>query len=230
MLAHLKSTACLVGVALCCQSAAVADDIKPFDTVQGWGWVVDPVGDCGFRLAEGVLTITVPGAYHDLWPVKGQVNAPLVLQDATGDFTVEVKVAHVDQAEQGTVIPGLASSVSFHAGTLVIWKDSRNFVRLDRTDMNNRGRAITSCYLHVFKDGERVVELAPVVPDKPTHLRLGRHGDRLSAAYSQDGGKTWRSLPPQRARLPEKVKVGVSALNSTTRPCEVRFENFKVTK
>ena len=92
------------------------------------------------------------------------------------------------------------------------------------------GRAITSCYLHIFKDGERVVELAPVVPDRPTHLRLVRKGDRLTAAYSQDGGKSWREFPRQTIDLPFKVKAGISVLNSTVRENTVQFEELKIEK
>jgi regulation of enolase protein 1 (concanavalin A-like superfamily) len=197
--------------------------------IPGWGEFIDPVGDCRGSEQDDKVTITVPGAYHDLWPVKGKVNAPLVLEDAEGDFTVEVKVVSVTRAEPGSAIGG-ASATAFHAGTLVIWQDDKNFVRLDRTDMHKAGRAITGCYLHVFRDGERVVELAPIVPDRPTHLRLARKGDQLKAAYSQDDGRTWQEFPQQPLDLPLKVKVGVSALNGTNRENVVQFEGLKITK
>jgi hypothetical protein len=209
---------------------AAAAEVKPLDRVEGWGLVVDPVGDCEFDHEQGKLMIRVPGGEHNLWPLKGKVNAPLVLQDVEEDFTVEVLVRSVEKAEAGTAIPGRASAAAFHSGTLVIWHDAKNFVRLDRTDMHNAGRAITSCYFHIFKDGERVVELAPVVPDRPTHLRLGRKGDRLTAAYSQDDGKSWREFPQQTIDLPLKVKAGISALNSTVRENTVQFEELKIEK
>lgn len=197
--------------------------------IPGWGEFVDPAGAAKFRRDDAALTITVPGELRDLWPVKSKVNAPLVLQDAAGDFTVEVKVAHVERAAEGTVIPGAGSTAAFHAGTLVIWQDNKNFVRLDRTDMHNKGRAITTCYLHVFQDGERTVEIAEVVPDKPTHLRLARRGDRLAASYSQDNAKTWHSFAEQQVDLANKLKVGVAALNNTTQPASAKFESLKVT-
>lgn len=209
-------------------AAARADDVEPLETVEGWGLVVDPVGDCTFTHDGDAFTIKVPGEEHNLWPLKGEVNAPLVLQPVEGDFSVEVLVRSVEKAAAGTAIPGRASAAAFHAGTLVIWHDAKNFVRLDRTDMHHKGRAVTSCYLHVFKDGERVVELAPLVPDRPTTLRLARKDDRLTAAYSQDGGKTWKEFPEQTIDLPAKVKTGISALNSTTRENTVRFEKLKI--
>ena len=211
-------------------AAGIADEVKPFDTIKGWGVVVDPVGDCTFNHEEGKFTIKVPGAYHDLWPVKGQVNAPLVLQEVAGDFTMEVLIEEVTKAEPDTVLPGLASTASFHAGSLIIWQDAKNFVRFDRTDMHKDGRATNACYLHVFQHGERTVSLAPIVPDRPTHLRLTRKGDRVTAAYSQDGAKTWTSLAEQKVKLADKLKAGVSALNSTSRENVVRFADLKLGK
>jgi hypothetical protein len=211
-------------------TAALADDVKPLETVKGWGLVVDPVGDCTFDHTEGKFTVKVPGAYHDLWPVKGKVNAPLVLQEVVGDFTIDVLVEEVTKAEPDTVLPGMASTASFHAGSLVIWQDAKNFVRFDRTDMNKDGRATNACYLHVFQDGERTVSLAPIVPDRPTHLRLTRKGDRVTAAYSQNGAKTWTSLAEHKVTLASKVKAGISALNSTSRENVVCFADLKLRK
>ena len=217
----------VVVVAICLRAMG-AEEAKPPAAVPGWGVAVDHVGDSKVSLEEGTLTITVPGAYRDLWPRKGEVNAPLVLQDVEGDFTAVVKVVSVERAERDSVISGLASSVSFHAGTFVLWQDPENFVRLDRTNMNKAGRAITSCYLHVFKDGTRTVELAPLVADRPTHLRFERRGERLTVAYSQDGGKTWQPFPAQNISWPEKVQVGVAALNNTNLPCSIQFAELEV--
>jgi regulation of enolase protein 1 (concanavalin A-like superfamily) len=211
-------------------ATASAADVKPLDNVAGWGLVVDPAGDCSFRLEGGKFTIQIPGEYHDLWPGSGKVNAPLVLQEVEGDFSVTVAVAHIDKAERDTRIAGLAGTTSFHAGSLVIWQDAKNFVRFDRTQMDRAGQQITSCYLHIFKDGARVAEVAPVVPDRPTQLRLTRKSDTLTAAYSQDGGKTWKDLASQKIDLPAKVKAGISALNNTTRGNTVTFEGLKIEK
>lgn len=211
-------------------AAAWAADVQPLETVRGWGMVVDPVGDCTFDHEAGKFTIKVQGAHHDLWPVKGKVNAPLVLQEVAGDFTIDVLVEEVTKAEPDTVLPGMASTASFHAGSLVVWQDAENFVRFDRTNMHNRGRATTACYLHVFEAGARTAELAPAVPDRPTHLRLTRKGGRVIAAYSQDGAKTWTSLAQQKVDLADKLKAGVSALNNTSRENIVRFADLKIGK
>jgi regulation of enolase protein 1 (concanavalin A-like superfamily) len=229
LLAFKRSFGLLAAVTACC-CAGAGDELKPFDTVKDWGQVIDPVGDCSFSHDGNQLTIKVPGEYHDLWPGGGKVNAPLVLQDVEGDFSITVAVAHIDKSARDTRIAGLAGTTSFHAASLVIWQDAKNFIRFDRTQMDRSGQQITSCYLHIFKDGARVAELAPVVPDQPTQLRLTRRADSLTAAYSQDGGKSWKDLAPQKIDLPAHVKAGISALNNTTRGNMVTFEGLKIEK
>lgn len=213
-------------------TSASAQEAQPSVSlsIDGWGTIVDPVGDCSVSHEAGVLTIKVPGAYHDLWPGRGKVNAPLVLQEVEGDFTIEVLVKEVTKAEADTVLPGMASAASFHSGSLVIWQDAKNFLRFDRTDMYHRGRGVNACYLQIFQGGERTAEVAPTVPDRPTHLRLARKGGRLTASYSQNGGRSWTSLPEQTIALPGKVKAGVAALNNTSRENAVSFADLKVTR
>ena len=226
----MPRTAIGAALVLWLSSTAASADVKPLETVAGWGLVVDPVGDCAFAHDGNAFTIKVPGAHHDLWPLKGKVNAPLVLQDVEGDFSMAVLVEEITTAQADTVLPGMASTASYHSAALVVWQDAKNFIRLDRSDMHNRGRAITSCYLQVFANGERTVELSTVVPDKPTNLRLTRSGDRLLAAYSQDGGKTWRDFPAQQFALSGKIKAGISALNNTSRENVARFSGLKLSK
>src|SRR5688500_612454 len=119
-------------------------------SIDDWGTIVDPVGDCTITSASGALTMQVPGADRDSSPVRGKVNAALVLQEVEGDFTIEVLVKDVTKGEADTVLPDLASKASFHAGSLVIWQDAKNFVRFDRTDMHHRDRSVNACYLHLF--------------------------------------------------------------------------------
>src|SRR6185369_8187758 len=61
--------------------------------IRGWGDVVDPDGDCTIRFRQGKLSITVPGTPHDLSPLYEKKNAPRVLREVTGDFSVRVKVS-----------------------------------------------------------------------------------------------------------------------------------------
>lgn len=225
---HWKSILCCLCVSATWPCATGAEDLKPFDDVPNWGVVVDPVGDCKFSLNQKVLSITVPGEYHDLWPTGGKVNAPMVLQDVAGDFTVEVTVRDVTQAQPGTMIAGLNSKSVFHAGTLMIWQDSKSFARFDRSDMHKDGRAFNTCYWQAYKAGERKALESRLVKNQPTHLRLQRRTGSVVASYSEDDGKSWQSFPELSITFPDKIKVGVAALNNSTDVTKARFADFQL--
>lgn len=218
----------IAGYALClCVSAAALVLAKtPADAgaaatkeISGWGKWVDPDGDCDVRAeGKGAIVISVPASPHDLWPEnpepKQRTNAPRLVQDADGDFTVEVNVT-------GQVLGG----EFFRSGALVIWQDERNFVRFERAGSFRGKTPRHYCWLHVFKDGKRVTNLQKEpVKDADTILRLSRRGDKLDASFSQDGGKEFFKYPQQEVKLEPRVKVGVAALNASKAPFDVRFE------
>jgi hypothetical protein len=51
------------------------------------------------------------------------------------------------------------------------------------------------------------------------------------ASFSQDGGKTWKahSFSPIALDWPDKLRIGIAAVNTTSKPLEVRFEDWKLT-
>jgi regulation of enolase protein 1 (concanavalin A-like superfamily) len=206
----------------------MAADPKPLQVIDGWGVAFDSDGGSAVRKEGETLRIDVPGAYRDLWPVRGKTNAPRVLQHVEGDFTVTAKVSGEVLAEQGTGIARSGTSSAYRAGTLLIWHDANNFVRLDRGCVARDGKTTFTAYYHVFKDGNRVTELSRIVKDQPTSLRLARRGTRIEAAFSQNEGRSWTSFPPQTLDLPARVKVGVAALNATNKPFSAEFERLAV--
>jgi regulation of enolase protein 1 (concanavalin A-like superfamily) len=213
-----------VGVVLVANSSSVGEQ-EP-QLIQGWGQIEDPDGDCKISAEEGddgKVTFRVPGTTHDLWPGGDRkVNAPRILQDAEGDFTVQVQVASSVKPEDGF----------FRAGTLLIWQDDKTFIRLDSACAHrDDSRFDFYCYLHVYKDADRLVNehLRPL-KDQPTDLRLERRKDKIVASFSQDGGKTWTSFGEKTVELPGKLKVGVAAVNATKSPFTVTLANFKVGK
>jgi regulation of enolase protein 1 (concanavalin A-like superfamily) len=191
--------------------------------IKGWGQTEDPDGDCKISAKEGKVTFSIPGTAHDLWPGgPRKVNAPRVLQDVEGDFTVQVRVASSVKPENGF----------FRAGTLLIWLDDKTFIRLDSACAHRGGSTFDFyCYLHVFKDKERLVneQLRPL-KDQPTDLRLERRDTKIVASFSQDGAKTWKAFQEKTLDLPRKLKVGVAAVNGTDSPFTVTLEDFKISK
>jgi regulation of enolase protein 1 (concanavalin A-like superfamily) len=213
---------CLAIGLLLMASGSSAGEQTP-QLINGWGQTEDPNGDCKISAKDGSVTISIPGTPHDLWPGEGRkVNAPRVLQDVEGDFTVQVKVASSVKPENGF----------FRAGTLLIWVDDKTFIRLDSACAHRGGITFDFyCYLHVFKDTQRLVneQLRPL-KDQPTDLRLERRGNRIVASFSQDGARTWQAFGEKTLELPRRVKVGVAAVQGTNSPFSVTLEAFKITR
>jgi hypothetical protein len=90
-----------------------ADDPKPM-SLSGGGEYFDLDGDCQINVEKGTWQLKKPtGVCHDLWPKKGKVNAPRLLQDARRNFRVEVKIPGSITAEKDTAIPAWPAAPPF---------------------------------------------------------------------------------------------------------------------
>src|SRR5437773_544626 len=100
-----------------------AEDRKP-QTIEGWGAVTDPAGDCTVKHDKQKLTVKVLGGTHDLNQDIGGMKAPRVLQAVEGDFTAQVKVT-------GEFEPGEKSAARntrpFNSAGLLLWHDEKNY-------------------------------------------------------------------------------------------------------
>ena len=65
------------------------------------------------------------------------------------------------------------------------------------------------------------------MPAGTVYYRLERRGSRIVGAVSADG-KRWGTLKPIDTVWPPSVKVGVVAINSSSEPFTVTFEEFTV--
>ena len=194
--------------------------------IEGWGELFDPGGQCKMRAESGRVTLEVPAGSYDLYPDGKQVNAPRLAQHASGDFTVQVKVAGTVMGERGAEAPG--RDVAFNAATLIIWQDENNFVRFDRAGFHKAGAPNHQTYYHVYQSGKRTVHEWRPLAVKDTWLRLQRQGTSVTAAWSQDG-KSWRTYPAGDVALADKVKVGVAVLNASSKPFAATFEDLTLT-
>ena len=194
--------------------------------VEGWGEFTDAGGQSKARKDGARVTIEVPAGSFDLYPESQNVNAPRLLQDATGDFSVQVKVVGKVMGEKGAEATG--RDVAFNAATLLIWQDENNFVRYDRAGFHKAGKPNHQTYYHIYQDGKRTAHLNRPLAVKDSWLRLERKGDKVIASWSQDG-KSWQNYPAQDVKLPDKVKVGVAALNASSKSFVASFEELKLT-
>jgi len=193
------------------KDVAISDEFGGTVLNPAWIWL-DPLRDCNYNLTAnpGHLRIFVPGDGHDLYP-GANYNAPRVIQLASGDFVIETRVLFDPQHDaQG-------------AGIL-IWKDSDNYLRLDR----------------LFHIGGQVVDLSgkkagtwfpnaqtPYLLTE-TYLRLERTADTFTAKYSEDG-IDWITLGNISFPFVDPVCIGLFVIDQwQNNPIYADFDYFRV--
>jgi regulation of enolase protein 1 (concanavalin A-like superfamily) len=193
-------------------------------TIKGWGSVVDPADDCEFTQEDDRVTITVPPTPHDLNPSPrwDNVLAPRVLEDVEGDFVASVKVNIYNRPKANTSSNKINS---FVAAGLVVWQDEKNFLRLLRAANGESGRLFI--HFEGWVDGKMTGDALYDIADEATYLRASRKGGQFSFDRSKDG-KEWFPFAIAPIDMPKELKVGVAAINSTTKAFKPRFEDFVV--
>ena len=77
-------------VVLSILSATAADSL--YGTIDGWGQMVDPDGDCRFEIGDDSVTVTFGPGAHGLDAEGNRMNAPRVLRSVSGDFSASTVV------------------------------------------------------------------------------------------------------------------------------------------
>jgi RNA polymerase sigma factor (sigma-70 family) len=194
--------------------------------LRGWGVAIDPAGDTRFSVEKGALTLTVAPGEHALAAEKGRMNAPRILQEVQGDFIVQVRVASRPLLGVKSVVE---AHLPIHTAGLLLWQDSRNYVRLKRASIlpkGGEGRSFAG--LELRRDGklEREGNVQPL-EGGATWLRLERRGVKVLGAISADAVR-WTAFEPVALRLPQRCYIGVAAGQNTTVPFEASFSEFEL--
>jgi regulation of enolase protein 1 (concanavalin A-like superfamily) len=205
--------------------AAGSPEPEPKGTeLPSWGLAIDPDKDCKF-IAEGkTLSIQVPGTHHDLHPDTGKLNAPRVLREVEGDFVISVKVGGEFQPGSKSTFP---RSVPYNGGGLLLWSDADNFIRLERGALFRNGVVGTSVAFEEREGGYRGAVHNEVFPGGACYLRLERKGSRIAGAIATDGNN-WKELKPIDTVWPAKLRVGLTAISTSSDPLVVKFEEFEL--
>jgi regulation of enolase protein 1 (concanavalin A-like superfamily) len=188
--------------------------------------IVDPDRDCQVLLNQATdrASILVPGVAHLLSAEIDRMNAPHVLQEVRGDFEVRVRVT-------GTESPGTGVSTTryapYHGAGILLWKDPGNYVRLEIAADVRKGKVHPYANFELRQDGQLASSWGLKIEDGSSYLRLRRMGGEVHGAFSPDGHR-WTSFAPLIAELPDRLEVGIVAVNSSTRPLEAEFEEFQL--
>ncbi|MBN1889159.1 MAG: DUF1349 domain-containing protein, partial [Thermoflexales bacterium] len=175
------------------EPAAVAEPGEPafevnfsFPLDPAWSWR-DPMGDCSYRVQDG-LEIHVPNG-RGLWGIN--LSAPRLLRSVTGDWSVQVASSSVSPEQPAT-------------GGLLVWKDDKNFMRLDRGKIGRREIAFLGC-----QGGQDIlVGRGCLSFQERVWLRLERRGEELRAFCSADG-RQWFTAGHVNFPAEDPLQVGM---------------------
>jgi regulation of enolase protein 1 (concanavalin A-like superfamily) len=192
----------------------------------GWGAPIDPNGDCTFDLDSraGKLRILVPGKPHILSAELGSMSAPRLLRDVQGDFDARVTIAGVFHPAGK---PTVKEYAPYHGAGILIWQDDDNYVRLEIAADLEHGKPRPYANFELRKNGALASSKGLKIADNSTHLRLMRRGDEIFASFGPDGMR-WTSFAQLTVKLNDRLKVGVAAINSATKPLFAELEGFEV--
>jgi len=192
-----------------------------------WSDVIDPDGDCDVVLdgKTNRATVLVPGTAHLLSAEIGRMNAPRILGDIQGDFEIRLKVT-------GTSHPAGRATTSqyapYHGAGILLWQNPENYVRLEIAADLRKGKVFPYANFELRRAGLLAVSQGLKIEDDTSYLRLERRGDEVRGAFSPDS-EHWTPFSPMIVDLKDRLKVGVVAVNSTSKPLKAGFEELQVT-
>jgi hypothetical protein len=215
-----------------CLPAAVAAPV-PKDAqgreavLRTFGTPTDPTKEAEFAVEGRKLVVRLP---KPMPRVRTRMDFPHTAREASGDFVLQVKLSYPLSEKVPALGAGLCAAggiyiadgsgdhVLFHCGHqpcgladgTTRW-DANFFIEYSRADRPQH---------HQNNTGER--------EGLPVYLRLTREKGVVTPAYSYDG-KKWTSQQSGPMKLPEKVTVGVYALQTSGQPTAVTFEGLTVT-
>ena len=191
--------------------------------MSGWGVAIDPQKDCEFSRDVERLTMKIVASRHQRGGEKMSLNAPRVMREVEGDFTITVKVV-------GNFHPGGPStnpmSAPWHGAGILVWNDADNYIRLERASVNRGGNVSPYINFEEFKSGVHGVTNNGDANEGNCWLRMERKGGTIIGSVSFDGG-VWKELKPMQIAWPAKLKLGLQATTtSSLLPWTVSFENY----
>ena len=155
------------------------------------------------------------------------MNAPRLLRDVTGDFTVQVRVGGAFQP----VAPSTSwYGIPFLGAGLVLMSGDQTYIRLECATFNRDG----SFYAYVNSELRTDGRAEPCV----SACRSRGGSDDLPAAATA-GRSLLRVIQPGRPELgrlaaldlraPPAVKVGVAAVSTSAEPFKANYYDFRLT-
>lgn len=175
-----------------------------------WRWI-NPRGDCSYSISGGRLEMrSAPG--RNLF--GGNLNAPRLMIETSGDFTMETKMMPV-------------SKDTLSVGGLLVWKDDRNFIRFEKGMHGEHEIGFSSNI-----DGDWQYYGRGLLKSSVTYLRLEHSGGTFKAYVSCDGAN-WLACGEMNFPTEDPVQVGIHAVGNVGirgghKATATRFDYFRM--
>ena len=194
-----------------------------------WRWI-DPKGDCHYSFGThqrgGILTTAASESWldiqvrsgHDLWwgsgGAGGDLSGPRMLQDISGDFSIQLKMTCSKQQKE-------------HGGILA-WKNENLFLRHEKTSNLHAFRGDVRFEKHIYRRSGLIGRGTGHRGKRFHYLRLDRVGHEFSAYCSLDGVQ-WQTCGVDFIVMQDPIQIGVHALcPGPIPPTTTRFDYFRI--
>ena len=196
------------------------------ETLPNWGRIMNPDGDCNFYLGKDGVVINVPATPHDLAAEIDRTNAPRILQDIEGDFSIQVRT-------DGRFEPGELSTqagrTAYNGAALIVSANPENVVTLARAVLQHPGGK-PAYYANFEIRSSGSLQRIGLTGDcalpaqGPVYLRLERRGSEITGAISLNGAD-WKPLGKKEipSNWPAKLDAGIAAINTSEFEFAPRF-------
>jgi alpha-L-fucosidase 2 len=193
--------------------SGVNDDFNTDTLGSQWSWVREDPTNWNLTSNPGSMMIS-----PRVGDVYGQTNTAnnILLQNASGDFTIETKATY-----------SIKPHVSYQQGGLVVYQDDNNYVKVG---WEATGSTSSSIQLLKESGGSTTsVSIAnPSISNNIIWYRIVKNGDNYTAYYSTDG-TNFTSVGSVSNTL-GNTKVGLYAINGsgTSTDLNILFDYFHI--
>lgn len=201
--------------------APAADSM--YGTIDGWGQLIDPDGDCRFDVGRDSVVVTFGPGPHSLGAENGQMNSPRIVRSISGDFSVSTVVSG------NLPLPELPRA--YVSGGLILMLDQRNYIRLERASfiLNGKKSFYTNFEQRIDAERTRMGQFADfeLQADSAVELRLEVRDGTVRGLVRQVGDE-WHEMGTAQIGAGGTLLTGVSGVKTIPDEVKVTYSRFLI--
>jgi len=201
--------------------APAADSM--YGTIDGWGQLIDPDGDCRFDVGKDSVVVTFGPGPHSLESEVGSMNSPRIVRSLSGDFSVSTVVAG------DLPLPELPRA--YISGGLVLMQDQDNYIRLERASFIRNGTKSFYTNFEQRIDAKRTrmglfADFA-LQADRAVELRMEVRDGTVRGLVRHIGDE-WHEMGTAKINTGATLLAGISGVKTIPDEVKVTFSRFHI--